>query len=67
MTPDLDNYRAANLLIRQHGEDAPLEAAMRADAMLENGDLDGDAVWKRVLKTVEELLRSGPKEGERVN
>ncbi len=30
---------------------------MRADAMLEKGDLDGYAVRKRVLKAVEELLR----------
>ena len=29
---------------------------MRADAMLEAGDLDGYAVWKRVVKAVEELL-----------
>ena len=43
------------------------EAAMRADAMLEKGDLDGYAVWKRVLKAVGELLRDAPKEGERVN
>ncbi len=40
---------------------------MRADAMLDKGDLDGYAVWKRVLKAVEELLREEPREGERVN
>ncbi len=34
MTPDLDIYRAANLLVKQHGEDAPIHVAMRADAML---------------------------------
>ncbi len=28
---------------------------MRADAMLETGDLDGYAVWKRILKAVGEL------------
>ncbi len=28
---------------------------MRADAMLETGDLDGYAVWKRILRAVEEL------------
>jgi len=33
MTSDLDIYRSANVLIREHGEDAALEAAMRADAM----------------------------------
>ncbi len=30
---------------------------MRADAMLEKGDLDGLAVWKRVLRAVEEMER----------
>ncbi len=40
---------------------------MRADAMLEKGDLDGYGVWKRVLKAVEELLRIERIEGERVN
>ena len=67
MIPDLDIYRSANVLIKHHGADAPIEAAMRADAMLEKGDLDGYAVWKRVLKAVAELLRSEPTVGERVN
>ncbi len=41
MTPNLDIYCTANLLVKQHGEDAPIHAAMRADAMLEAGDLEG--------------------------
>ena len=55
MTSDLDIYRSAQALIKQHGKDAPIEAAMRADAMLDKGDLDGCAVWKRILRAVEEL------------
>ena len=35
MTSDLDIYRTASVLIREHGEDAPIEAAMRADAWLD--------------------------------
>ncbi len=30
MIPDLDIYRSANVLVKQHGQDAPIEAAMRA-------------------------------------
>ena len=56
MIPDLDIYRSANLLVKRHGQDAPIHAAMRADAMLEKGDLDGYAVLKRVVKATEELL-----------
>ncbi len=46
----------ANTLIKHHGQDAPIHAAMRADAMLEKGDMKGYAVWKRIVKAVEELL-----------
>lgn len=56
MIPDLDIYRTANVLVKKHGQDAPIHAAMRADAMLEKGDLDGYAVFKRVVKATEELL-----------
>ncbi len=55
MIPDLDIYRTANILVKQHGEDAPIQAAMRADAMLERADLDGCAVWRRVLRAVGEF------------
>ena len=41
MIPDLDIFRSAQVLVKRHGPDAPIEAAMRADAMLEKGDLRG--------------------------
>ena len=44
MTSDLDIYRSAKLLIDQHGEDAARHAAVRADALLEAGDMEGKAV-----------------------
>ncbi len=49
MTSEIDVFRTANILIREHGEDAALGAVQRADAMLEKGCLDGQRVWKRVL------------------
>jgi hypothetical protein len=63
----LDIYRSANLLVKQHGEDAPIHAAMRADAMLEAGDLGGYVVWKRVLRAVGELQGTAPRAGTRVH
>ncbi len=56
MTSDLDIYRSANELIKQYGEAADIEAAMRADERLAAGDMDGEAVWIRILKAIEELL-----------
>ena len=48
MIHDRDIYRSANVLVKQHGQD-PIEAAMRADELLEAGDLEGYAVWRRIL------------------
>ncbi len=67
MTSDLDIWRSANILVKRHGQDAPIHAAMRADAMLEKGDLDGYAVWKRVLRAAGELQRTKPGPGVRVH
>jgi hypothetical protein len=69
MISDLDIWRAANLLIRQHGDDAELAAARRADLMhcrpvggslgfqpkLDRGDLEGQMVWKRIRRAIVEL------------
>jgi hypothetical protein len=37
---------------------------MRADAMLEVGNLDGHAAFKRILRMIEELQGKEPKPGE---
>ncbi len=60
MILDLDIYRSAQALVKQHGQDAPIHAAMRADAVLEAGDLDGYAAWKRILRAVGELQGTEP-------
>jgi len=67
MTSDLDIYRTTNVLVKHYGEDAALEAAQRADAMLEKGCLAGQRVWKRVLAAVKEIQRQEAREGEAVN
>ncbi len=67
MTSELDIYRSARLLIDRHGEDAGLEAAMRADKFLAVGDMEGAATWRRIVKAVEELQRQEPAPGERAH
>jgi hypothetical protein len=49
---DLDIYRAANLLIRQHGPDAEIEAARKADLMLDRGDRDGEVLWLLIMRAI---------------
>jgi hypothetical protein len=52
MTSDLDIYRTASVLIREHDDEADFVAAQRADSFLEAGDIDGQMIWKRVLKAI---------------
>lgn len=52
---DRDIYRSAKLFIDQYGTDSAVQAALRADAMLERGDLEGVAVWKRIARAIGDL------------
>ena len=56
MIQDIDIWRAAALPVRQHGEDATLHAAMRADELPEGGQ-DGQSIWLRILRAIEAQLR----------
>ena len=60
MASNLDIYRTANILVNEHGEDALTHAAMRADELMDGGDMEGRAVWLRVLTAVKKLLATVP-------
>ena len=45
---DIDLYRSAKFFVDQHGDQAAIQATMRADALLDTGDLDGAATWLEV-------------------
>ena len=60
MTDEIDIYRSANLLIKQHGDEAAIFAARQADACLEKGDLDGKVVWLAVIEAIMELQDASP-------
>jgi len=62
MVPDLDVWRAAALLIKQHGKNAEIAAAQRADELLDRGDIEGQRVWLRIRRAVADLQAepSGP-------
>lgn len=62
MLRDLDIWRAANLLIREHGAEAAIEAARKADLMLDRGDVEGRDVWLRIRRAIIEFQapQSGP-------
>jgi hypothetical protein len=55
MISDPDIFRAAKLLIDQHGEGAAIWAAQWADTLADEGDLQGAIVWRRILEAIDEL------------
>ena len=52
---DRDIWASALLMVKCYGEDAKLEAAMRADALLEKGVWHGAAVWQQIFDAIEPL------------
>lgn len=52
MTDNIDIYRSAKLYTDQHGEQAALQAAMQADALLADGDMDGAATWRKIIEAL---------------
>jgi hypothetical protein len=67
MIPDLDIRRSAWVLIQRYGADAAVEAAARADEMLDVGDVDGARVWQRIANAIDHLQAEKPAEGKRVH
>jgi hypothetical protein len=57
--PDPNIFRAAKLLINQHGGAAPIRALERAEEPADKSDLEGFAGWRRILEAIDELQR-GP-------
>ncbi len=54
---EIDIWRSAYLLIKQHGEGAEFAAALRVDEMVSRGDPWGEATWKRILVAIRRLQR----------
>jgi hypothetical protein len=60
MLDEPDIWRAADLLLKNCGDAAPLVAAQRADELLAAGDVKGRAVWLGILRVVGTLLATTP-------
>jgi hypothetical protein len=61
---EIDIWRTAKILVDAHGENASLEAAMRADHALEDGLPEAVNVWMRVKRAVEKLQRGRQRDRE---
>jgi hypothetical protein len=64
---EIDVWRTAHVLIKQHGIDASWVAAQRAEALLDAGDREGCAVFIKVWKAIKFLQSEKPREREVVD
>ena len=63
----IDVWRTAHVMLKEYGAEAELLAAQRADALLDLGDPEGFAVWKRVVAAIVDLERKKPSGSEPMN
>jgi len=49
-------WACANEMIRQHGFDAAIQAAMKADALADKGDIEGQRTWVGIVRRINELV-----------
>ncbi len=61
MISDREIWQAAGAMVKRFGEDAATEAAKRADGLLDEGDAEGYAIWRRIMEAVEGLSRMVPR------
>jgi hypothetical protein len=62
MIPEWEIWACANHFIKKHGVDAAVFAAMRADELLADGDLQGSRTFQRIAQKINALLQepAGP-------
>jgi hypothetical protein len=61
--PDIDIWRAAQLMLKRFGDKALEESAARADELAADNDFHGHATWRRITEAVSQLanvMPSGP-------
>jgi hypothetical protein len=58
---DLDIWRSANEMIKQHGEKAWTEAVLKYFEMKRAKDLCGIAVWRRIARAISDFTDPTPR------
>jgi hypothetical protein len=60
MIPEIDIWRAANLMLKRYGDKALEESAARAEEFVAQDDYNGVAVWRRITDAVSHLANQTP-------
>jgi hypothetical protein len=63
VVPEIDIWRAANFMLKRHGDQARAESDRRADDLAAAGNAAGAAIWRRIRRAVEQLANTTPCDG----
>jgi hypothetical protein len=58
--PEIDIWRAAQLMLKRYGDQALKESAARATELTLAGDDDGAATWRSIMEAVTQLANTTP-------
>jgi hypothetical protein len=57
---EVDVWRAADLMIETHGDQAEKQAALKTEQLLEKGDMAGVVAWKNIMGAIIVLRAATP-------
>ena len=60
MIPEIDIWRAAQLMLKRYGDKALDKTVARADQLAAAGDENGAATWRRITNAVAQLANQTP-------
>jgi hypothetical protein len=60
MIPEIDIWRAAQLMLKRYGDNAFNESVARADELAAADDQNGAATWRRIATAVKQLANTIP-------
>ena len=58
--PEIDIWRAANLMVKRYGDKALEESSTRVDELTAAGAHDGADTWRRISAAVAQLANNTP-------
>lgn len=68
MIDDIEIYRSAKVLVDSRGPDGARERATEnMQTMVARRDVEGIAVWRLILKAIDDIERTEPESRERMN
>ena len=60
MIPEIDIWRAAQLMLNRYGDNALEETAARANELALTGEDDGAATRRRIMAAIEQIANKTP-------